>query len=372
MALSVKQIGREYNEEMLNILRNSPMVSDGISLCLDRSPDMFLVPELFFDEFKAFGFFKEEKLAGFGMICEKEVYVNGVPKLVGYFANLYVKKEARKLGWLYKASKPLFGEIMQKTNLGFATTVQGNRATESMIGRRISKFPMMPYSASIGLYLIKNILVTFRKSENIAVKRGVEVRTAREDDLGAIAELLNNEYKTRLFGNVLSREKLSELIATRPGFDIGDYYVAEQNGDILGVCSAWDVKGIRKIRVTEYHKQFLWAYRAYSIFRPVFRFPKLPRRGEAFKEIIVNDFACHNRDPEILEILLIHVYNKARKSGYNMIQVGSYAGDPILKATKPFFTQALYSHIVAGASDQSLILDNKIDITRPFIDIALT
>lgn len=163
MALQVQQIGKELNEEMLKILMESPMENEGLSLCLDRSPDIFQVPELFFDDYKAYGFFKDDQLVGYGMICEKELIVQGKPKLVGYFANLYVKKEARKLGWLYKASQPLFQEIMEKTNLGFATTVEGNRATEKMIGRRISKFPLMPFSETIGLYLIQNILVTTRK-----------------------------------------------------------------------------------------------------------------------------------------------------------------------------------------------------------------
>jgi hypothetical protein len=373
MPIKIKQIGEEYNEEMLRILRESPMVSDGLTLCLDRSPDMFRVPKLFFDANKAYGFFIDERLVGYGMIWEKEAYINGSPKLVGYFANLYIKKEARKMGWLYRASESLFSDIMERTNIGYATIVQGNRDSESLVGRRIEKFPFMPHSASVGLYLIENILVTFKKRPKTKDRRPKLItRRASSEDLSTVAELLDMEYRQRLFGRVLNAEKLQKLIEARPGFEIGDYWVAERDGVIVGVCSAWDVKEIRKIRVMEYRKQFLWITRLYKLMRPIFRFPKLPKKGDAFKEIIINDFACKYRDPEILKSMLIHLYNKARKEGYNMVQIGSYAGDPILKAAKPFFKQGLYSVIVLGTAEEELIDAEKIDISRPYIDIALT
>ncbi len=373
MALSVRQIGEELNDEMLGILLESPMESDGLSLCLDRTPDIFLVPKLFFKDHKAYGFFLDNKLAGFGMICEKELYVNGELQLVGYFANLYVKREARKLGWLYRASQPLFDEITKKTDIGFAVTVKGNKATESMIGRRISKFPLMPYSESIGLQVVRTLLVTFKKRPKTEDRRPkLVVRLGKEEDIGRIAELLDGEYRSRLFGPLMDEEHLRDLIDKRPDFGISNYWVAVRDDRIVGVCSAWDISSIRQIRVMAYRKHFKWVYRLYSLFGPLLGFPKLPKPGSPFKELIVNDFATEDRDPLILEILLRHVYNDARKKRYNLIQIGSYADDPMLSATKPFFTQSIYSHVIVGTSKEALLKDGHIDTSRPYVDIALT
>ena len=372
MALEVRKIGREYNDEMLTILLDSPMVSSGLSLCLDRSPDMFTVPEHFYNSYQAYGFFKDDRLVGFGMIGEKELYVNGFPKLVGYFMNLYVKKEARKLGWLYRAAKPMFGEITERTDLGFATTVQGNRATETMVGRRVNKFPMMPYSASIGLQVIENILITFpKRPKTHDLRPKLDLRRGKTEDLRKIAELLDGEYRGRLFGPVLDEEKLRKLIKTRPGFEVSDYWVAERDGKMVGVCSAWDISSFRRVRVMEYRKQFKWVYWLYSAVRPVAGFPKLPKPGEPFKEIIINDFAVENRDPKILEQLIRAVYRDAHKKRFNMIQIGSYSGDPILKAVKPFFAMSLYNHLIMASPDEELIKEGRINTTRPYVDIAL-
>ncbi len=368
MPLSVKQIGEEYNQEMLSILLDSPMESEGLSVCLDRSPDMFAVPKLFFDSYKAFGFFIDERLVGFIMVCRKWLYVNGLPREIGYLANMYVRPEGRKRGWLYKASEPLFSEVLDQVGLGYATTMKGNRNTEPMIGRKIQKFPFIPYSLSIGINHIHNILITFRKRN----RSGYKIRRATDHDLPHIARLLDAEYRPRLFGPVMTEDNLTKIIARRPGFTIGDYFVAESEGRIVGTCSAWDIKEIRKLRVMAYRKQYRMVKLVYSLAAPIFGFPRLPKAGSPFREIVINDYGVEDRNPEILKALITHIYQESRKSGYNMVQIGSYEGDPILSATKGFFSQPLYSHIIFGAKDPECIEKEGIDISRPYLDIALT
>ncbi len=368
MALSVRPVGPEQNEEMLRILLDAPMESEGLTLVLDRTPDIFTVPRHFFEAYKAYGFYMDDAMVGFGMICEKELYVNGQPRKTGYFANLYVKREARKMGWLYRASAPFFDDITQRVSIGYATTVKGNRATETMIGRRIPKFPLMPYTFSAGLHRTHNILITFAKKQ----RSKLHIRRAGDADLHAIAALLDSEYCNRLFGPVYTPEKLEQTIRSRPGFSISDYWVAENGERMVGVCSAWDIGSFRRIRVLAYRKSYRIIYRLYRLLGPLLGFPALPKPGEPFRELVVNDFATENRDPEILRALLVAVYGEARRRGYNMIQVGSYEGDPMLGAARRFFCQPLISNVVVGTTTEDLTEKEGIDLMRPFVDIALT
>jgi len=368
MALSVKQIGEELNQEMLRILLDSPMENDGLSVCLDRSPDMFAVPRLFFNSWKAFGFYTDERLVGFVMICRKKVYVNGIPREIGYLANMYIRPEGRKKGWLYKVSEPLFSEVLEEVGIGYATTMVGNRNTEPMIGRKVHKFPFIPYSKSIGINYIFNILITFRKRN----RTGFQVRRATGEDLPRIAELLDAEYRPRLFGPLMDPENLTKTIASRPGFSITDYFVALEGDRIVGVCNAWDISPIRKLRVMAYRKQYRWVRLGYSLVAPFFGFPRLPAPGAPFREIVINDHAVENRNPEILKALITEIYHEYRARGYNMVQIGSYQGDPVMEAARGFFSQPLCSHIIFGAKDQDAIEKEGIDCSRPYLDIALT
>lgn len=368
MKLSILPIGPEYNDQMLDILLESPMESDGLSLCFDRTPDIFAVPALFCKKFKGFGFFMDEKLVGFAMICHKILYVNGLPREVGYLANMYVRPEGRKRGWLYKASEQLFREVLEEVGFGFATTVRGNRNAEAMIGRRIAKFPFIPHSRVTRDLEILNILITFRKRKKIPY----QIRRANEADIPEIARILNQEYKNRLFGPVYTSEELQKTIILRPGFSVSDYYVAENNHCLVGVCSAWDVSNIRKVRVMAYRKKYMLVKFLYGLIAPLLRFPPLPETGGAFREIILNDYAVENRDPLILEALIFRIYDDYRSKGYNLIQIASFEGDPLLRATRRFFTQSLFTRIILGSADPGLIEKDEIDCTRPYIDIALT
>lgn len=368
MKLSILPIGPEYNRQMLDILLDSPMESDGLSLCLDRSPDIFAVPLLFFKEFKAFGFFMDDRMVGFAMVCRKNLYVNGQSREIGYLANMYVRPEGRKRGWLYKASESLFREVLEEVGFGFATTVKGNRNTEPMIGRRIPKFPFIPHSVTTRDIEIKNILVTFRKRG----QHTYAIRRATVSDIPAIARILDQEYKTRLFGPVCSVEEIQKTIAARPEFTVSDYYLAEKDNRLVGVCSAWDNSQIRKVRVMAYRKKYRVVKFIYGLVAPIFKFPSLPEPGEAFREISLNDFAVENRDPLILEAILFRIYADCRAKGYNMLQIASYEGDPLLKATRKFFSQPLISRVILGFSDPGFIEKEGIDCSRPYIDIALT
>ena len=368
MALSVREIGDEYNEQMLSILLNSPMESDGLSVCLDRSPDMLAVPKLFFESFRAFGFFMDERLIGYAMVCRKKLYVNGIPREIGYLANMYVLPEGRKKGWLYRASEPLFREVLEEAGLGYATTMKGNRKTEPMIGRRIEKFPFIPHSKIIGVNCIHNILITFRRRE----VSGYRVRRATESDIGEISRLLDAEYRNRLFGPVMTEENLLKTIARRPGFSISDYFVAEKDGKIVGTCSAWDISAIRKLRVMAYRKEYRAIKLAYGLVAPVLGFPALPEPGDTFREMVINDFGVEGRSPEILRALVTHLYILCRERGYNMLMIGSDERDPILAATRGFVKQPLRSHVIFGSKDPELIDKEGINCSLPYLDIALT
>jgi hypothetical protein len=211
-------------------------------------------------------------------------------------------------------------------------------------------------------------MITFNRRRH----NGYRIRRATDADTGEIARLLDDEYRGRLFGPVITQENLRKLVAARPGFSISDYFVAEKDGRIMGTCSAWDVSAIRKVRVTAYRKQFRAIKFAYGIVAPLFGFPELPKPGQPFREIVINDFGVENRDPGILKALVVHIYHEYWEMGYNMVQIGSYQNDPIMSAIRGFLSQPLYSHIIFGAGDPDLLEREGIDTSRPYVDIALT
>ena len=121
-----------------------------------------------------------------------------------------------------------------------------------------------------------------------------------------------------------------------------------------------------------YRKKFKWIKLIYGLLEPLLGFPELPGPGEPFREITLNDYATENRNVRVLEAILERIYTDYRHKGYNMLQIASYSGDPLLQATRGFFSQPLYSRVILGYADPDYLTRERIDCSRPYIDIALT
>lgn len=364
---TVREIGKEWNNKMLEILRDSPVVSKDLTICFDKSPDIFMIPEFKSQHYKCAGFFKKEELKGFAMLLYYQAYINGTPETIGYFCNLHVKKDSRYRGFFFKASDYFFKDMYKESRLIYSIIMKGNKAAESHINRRTPRFEHLPHAKIISSLIVKNILITFRKKES----KRYEVRQAKISDGDMIVSLLRDEFKNRLLAPVITKEIFLNKLETRPDFSISNYYVAEDRGEIVGVCAAWNITSCRQNRIIRYSNKLKLVRKLYALFAMIFGFPSLPREGEAFKDVVISEYAVENRKPEIMKALLKKVYNDFRNLNYNMIVFGSCYNDPLLRAVKGFYYKNIVSSIILASKDKSLIKENSVDTSMPFIDVSL-
>lgn len=364
---SLKEIGREYNQKMLTILKESPIESGGLTICFDREPDIFLIPELTSERLRWVGFFKGDELLGFAMMAHKKVYVNKRPRSVMYFGNAYVKREGRKQRFVFRAGEYFMQQAENNDGFGYAVVMRGNKPAESYINKKDRRFPFFPYSKTISTLTAKNILITGRKRENSNYK----IRPANKDDIDAITAMLKKEYSQRLFAPVVTKERLIGACDRKPNFNLSDYFVAKKNGRMVGVCAAWDASGCKQTRVIQYRKKYKIIRAGYAFLGRFYGFPPLPKKGEAFKSVTITDYAFENRDPEIMEAMLLKIYNEYRKKNFNMIIFGSYSSDPLLTAARRFYCSTVISQIILFSNKKSDLEEGAIDTSMPFIDMTL-
>ncbi len=350
---------------MLDILRESPVESGGLTIWFDRSPDIFLMPVLKSEYFDCVGFFRGEELVGFAMLLYFEAFVNSKPEIVTYFCNMYIKKEFRGKGFYYRASDFLFRETYKNAKLGYTIIMKGNRAAESYIGRTHPRFPSLPFSKIISYLEVKNILITFRKKES----RDYIIRQAQKTDIDTIVDLLQKEFSKRLFAPVINRQKFDKGLADRPEFDISNYYLAEKGNEIVGVCAAWDTNSIRQNRILKYSRPMKWTRIMYSLIAALFRLPGLPRKGDPFKDVTITEYAVKDRNPEIMKALLRRINNDFRIKGYNIIIFGSCSNDPLLRSAKSFYHRTVASNIVLASTEKSFIEEDLLNKNLPYVDM---
>jgi len=280
---------------------------------------------------------------------------------------VYVKKEGRHKRFVFKAGEYLLEKTYNNANLGYAIVMKGNKPAESYINRLDDQFPSMAFSKCISFLDVRNIILTRRKKESSKYK----VRHAGNEDIDVIVALLDMEFSGRLFAPVIDREKFLRNLNRRPDFDITNYFVAEKDEAIVGVCAAWDTSAFRQNKVICYRKSFKLKKILFLLFGAVFKFAPLPREGEVFRDVTVTDCAIRKRNPKVMEALLLKIYNEYREKKYNTLIFGSYYNDPLHKAAKKFFSKSVVSNIIIFSKDKSYLEDGKIDTSMPYIDMAL-
>ena len=153
--------------------------------------------------------------------------------------------------------------------------------------------------------------------------------------------------------------------------NISNYYIAEEGGTAVGLCAAWCCAAFKQTRVLKYAGKFKVTRMIHSLMLALLKIPSLPKKGEAFKEVYISDYAVKGRDPGILNALLCRIYNDYRELKYNTLIFGSYESDDLLKAVQGFFNQSVKSHIIASCYDTATLDALSEERCKPYIDVAL-
>jgi len=363
---SIQEINERWNEQMLSIVGNSPIEANGMKIVFDHHPDIFFIPRHRSQKLRCAGFFIKKQLCGFAMMLYKHVFVDGRPQTILYFCNLVANRSSRGRGILYRMSDFFMKDLQADIQLGHAVIMRGNMAAKRLLNRFHPRYPNMPHSKIIGEWHVKNILLT----PFVHVKPKYAVRHARLDDLDAIVHLLQKEYKTRLFGPVVTKNSILDDLNAFPNFGIHNYYVAESKNEIIGVCCAWDMAPVKKNRVIRYNRKMKRLKLLINLFAPMMRFPLLPSEGDAFRDVTILDYVTKERDPEILKALLCNIFCYYREKGYHLLIFGYPANDPISVAANSFFSREVVSEIIIFSKSKQLVEQFAVN-SLPWIDMAL-
>ncbi len=364
---SIRSLDRSYNTAMLDILKASPIVTDHMTICFDRQPDIFNLAKCKYDDYFYQGLFEHELLKGFGMVGYRQALVNGISQEVYCCRDLYVLPEARGNGFIARSVETHFRENQHRSPIGYGLVMQGNKAPVKFLGKRPANCSYFPLTQIINQLHVKTILLTLP----VAGNSSYSIRRATVEDIPVIVELLKMEHRERLFGHIYREDSFLLHLQRNVGLAIGDYFLAfDRRGGCCGVCAAWDTGMMKQTRVSAYGKAFLPARIAWKSLSLVIKLPPLPGSGDHFNDVTVIDYAVKERNPLIMNALLRAVYTEYRHRGYHFLIWGTSADDPLLNASKGFMSQHVSSNIVLFSTDERLFKEGFVKRKWPYIDVS--
>lgn len=357
----MKPVGAAHQDALLSILLQAPVEAGGMSVCFDKSPDLFQLPRWKYRHNQHVGFFDRHELKGFGSVGYFQGLVEGKPENLFSLYHFYLLPEARGKQLPLQAMEYFFASARQRANYGISVTMQGNRAVESYIGKQ--EYDWMPPTRIIDRLVVNAMLFAAPKKNETPFR----VRRARYDDLPDILALLREEHRQRDFGLRFELGSFLYHLSVR-GLSIEDYFVATHaSGVIRGVCLPWDMSPYRRTRVLSYHASLYPSLMLYKAMAAVFPMAPFPEPGGHFRELTLTDWAVSGRDPAIMHALLSEIYHQFHRGTYHFMHWGSCGSDPVLSASAGFRSRQIVSHILFTSFNPQLF--NRCP-HLPFVDIA--
>jgi hypothetical protein len=101
----------------------------------------------------------------------------------------------------------------------------------------------------------------------------------RPSPLGYLCDLrLDPNYRA---GTLVARGYHLSVAGRWWGFQIGDFYVAQRSGKVIGVIGKWDQRAFKQTRVLGYSRSLRWFRPLANAAHPLLGTPRFPEPGEA-------------------------------------------------------------------------------------------
>jgi hypothetical protein len=349
------------------LLRRQPMPG-AVSLTYEREPDFSLGCGVTGDDFQVVVARNANDGEIIGVACRsaRKLYFNGQERRLGYLGQLRI--DARFQGrWLLSRGFSLLKELHDRDPLpGYlASIVDGNHeATGVLIQKRRKLFPTFRAAADIS-----TLAISVGRPKPPA-HEGLEITSADETQLGALACFLQTHGRSRQFFPVWSEDAIRSLSAR--GLHFEDLQIARHihNREIAGVAGLWDQSAYKQMVVRGYSGWIKAVAPLYNLGAPWLGRPLLPQPGEPLRSVYAAFICIANDDSKVFVALLRQLYNIARARNFEYLLIGLDVRDPLLRVAREYSHVPYRSRLYLAEWPNGGHLHEQLDQRPAYVDIA--
>lgn len=349
------EVATEADDERLRALCREVFMPGDLELSFQREPNFFHALGVEGSEGEVLIARDGERAVGVATRASRERFVNGERRHVSYLSMLRVAPDYRRRGLTRRGFLEIRRQLERREeSFAISTIICDNKLARVTLER---KNPEMPLFAPREKICTIAAPTWHRRGVN-----GIEVRTARDGEEGAIAALLQEVYRRRQFAPVWSEESLRSESATR-GLSIDDFLVVEDGGELVGVAAVWDQGAFKQTVVRGYGTPLLrYGRGAVNLLAPMLNTPLLPPPGSEFRHSFISHLAVRDDDEAVTLALLARAHEESRRRGSSYVAIGLSERDPRLEAVQRLLRGRLYwSMLYTVAFDDSTELDELDD-----------
>lgn len=258
-------------------------------------------------------------------------WVSGAVRPLSYLSALRIAPEYRARRTLLQTGfrwvRQLRDESLQDLALPYAITtiISDNAPARRLLEANLPGLPLYrPRQEMITL-----AAPTWRRRYREV--HGVEIRAAREEDIGEIAAILERCARRTAFTPYWSEPILRDPERTRD-LSLGDFSVALRGKRCVGCVALWDQGRFKQSVVHGYRGALAWTRRVVNLAAPLLGIPRLPAAGEALRHAYLSHLAVEDFDADVARALVGFAHDRAIPERYGYLTTMLAGANPLLPA----------------------------------------
>jgi len=283
----------------------------------------------FFSRVKAYESYKvyvaciDDHIIGSGACVIRNAIVNEQLRRVGYLFQLFVSPEYRRKGVAIELLRYRWDYLTQQgAVLAYMLIIEGN-------------LPSMRYVESQSFKLHRKLIMPgLAIYKEMDVPSRGKIRPIVQEDLDAVAKLMNDTWQGYELCEPTSAEGLAAFIQRIPAYSFDNLLVLEDQGEILACLGFWDWRQIMRITVIERSLKMRMIGSLLDLIRNFRPMPRGVNAGDTLNQIMLTPIAF--KEPEHLIVLVRYLNNQARLRGIEQIFCICERDHPILRNMKGF------------------------------------
>jgi len=304
------------------------------------------------------------RIVGFGSRSVRIVFVNGKPEEVGYLSSLRAIPEVRGGTLLPRAYKALRGlHADGKVPFYFTTIFEENEIARRALTSGRAGLPTYQEIGRLNTYI-----VAISSCKKRVVEFDGTVARGSKRIIPELVEFLNGyNSQFQLAPHFEAQDFKNGFL---PEFVPENFYVARVGKSIVGVAGVWDQSNIKQTMIGGYGSMLKRLRPFYNVYAAVSGKPKLPPIGGSIRLFYISFVAINPPNPEILRILLRHIYYDWYSAGYPYFVMGLNEKDSLSSSLSDFQYRTVKSRIYAVYWEDGKKKVEELDNRLPHLEIA--
>lgn len=316
--------GQEHDSGIRRLLRENPMRGE-IALSLEREPDYFKGQGIAGAEEKTIVALEKGRVVCVGNCAVRDRFVNRTVARIGYLGALRLDRSVEGRFDILRRGYQFFSELEwnRPPELYFTSITADNVRARKFLEAQVRG---MPEYKLLGNYVTAVWQVA--RAKGPVRNLGVEVRSARSEDIPIVVEFLKMHGQGRHFSTVWQTQSFAAL--QEWGLSLHNVFLAFDRGQLAGVAGTWDQSAFKQTVIRGYSGLMQLTRPAFNVLARLRGSPALPPIGEMLRENYVFPLAALPGNEQSLLPLIQRCIQAARESDCRYLVAGCGEGDPVL------------------------------------------